>query len=54
MQHSSFIDVEIDVRVEVLTIQVLMRPTAKQGLISKQVGNAGQVRDYLEERFQLM
>ena len=53
MQHSPFIDVEIDVRVEVLTIQVLMRATAKEGLIRKQVGNAGQVRDYLEERFRI-
>jgi len=53
MQHSPFIDVEIDVRVEVLSIEVLMRPTAKQGLISKQVGNAGQVKDYLEERFRI-
>ena len=53
MQHSSFIDIEIDVRVEVLAIQVLMRTTAIQGLISKQIGNSGEIRHDLEERFRI-
>ena len=49
MQHAPFVDVKVDMRVEVLPVQIFMRATTKERLVCYQIGNAGNFRHNVEE-----
>src|SRR6516162_21328 len=53
MQHAPFVDVKVDMRVEVLPVQVFMCAATKERLVCYQIGNAGNFRDCVEERLRV-
>src|SRR5262249_2548087 len=49
MQHAPFVDVKVDMRVEVLPAQIFMRAATKERLVCYQIGNACNFRHCIEE-----
>src|SRR5450755_721675 len=50
MQHESLVDVEVDVDIEALPAEVVVRAAAKERLVGDQVGDAGELAHRGQER----
>src|SRR6266581_2150139 len=50
MQQSSFIDIEIDVDVELLPILIVVCSSSKESFVRDKIRDAGQLPDYGQER----
>src|SRR5215831_5839298 len=53
MPVSGFIVIEIHMRIQILTVQILMRPTAEHGRIKEQVRDAGDLADEVQKGLRL-